>query len=489
MEGQGGREVMKVTFPQAAERVLTEAKEPLHYREITRRALAAELVDTDGRTPEISINAQICTHMNRAGDKSRFVRVVPGVFGLRQWVSEGQVQAVEDEGRIFTPHFPVYSGLRAVMPVWAGLKAAAISSMRHQVWLLRGNPQETEDWSNPDEWIRQRLSGEPQKVALATWEGSGKRMNPRYTTGEWSLARAYRLLTETQSGLLEISSRGRNFLDHPEGEVVREIDLSQGLAKILELVAELGTASRADLLGPWRQQVEAESRVRSDAVVKSLLWARLRNLVDRGLVEKAGHSYAPTPSGLEYLRMVGAPTSTGEPDLAQQVRQLADQQRRTVRDELVETLSEMDPYAFEHLVKRLLDEMGYENVSVTRQSNDKGVDVVGDIEVGITSVREVIQVKRHRANVQRRVLDELRGVLFRFQAVRGTIITTGDFSKGTRDAAFERGAPPITLIDGNRLLDLLVEHGLGVKKRMLELWELDTQILLASDEEEETTEE
>ena len=42
-------------------------------------------------------------------------------------------------------------------------------------------------------------------------------------------------------------------------------------------------------------------------------------------------------------------------------------------------------------------------------------------------------------------------------AVRGTIITTGDVSRGTAQAAFERGAAPITLIDGEKLLDLLIQ--------------------------------
>ncbi len=477
---------MSLTFLQASERVLAEANEPLHYREIARRILAQGLVATAGRTPEATVNAQLATSIARQGATSTFVRVAQGVFGLRSWLREGRVVAVEEEGRIFTPHFPVYAVLRAVLPVWAGMRAGEITSMRAAIWALRGNPQETEDWTDPDVWIRERLSGEAQALALQTWEGSGKRINPRYTTGEWSVARAYRLLEESEDGTLRIGERGRNFIDHPQGEVVREIDLRQGLVRLLELVAEQGTAARADLLGPFGQYVEAESRVRSEAVVSNLLWARLRNLVGRGLVERSGHTYSVTPAGLDYLKELGATSGAEEPDLLQQIRQLADRQRRAVRAELADFLAEVDPYAFEHIVKRLLDEMGYENVAVTKQSNDRGVDVVGEIEVGITSVREVVQVKRHKGNVQRRVLDELRGVLHRWQAVRGTIITSGDFSKGTRDAAFESGAPPITLIDGSRLLDLLVEHGLGVKKRPLELWELDTHALLPVAEDEET---
>ncbi|MBX3000146.1 MAG: restriction endonuclease [Caldilineaceae bacterium] len=95
------------------------------------------------------------------------------------------------------------------------------------------------------------------------------------------------------------------------------------------------------------------------------------------------------------------------------------------------------------------------------------------IELGISSVREVIQVKRHRGNINRTVLDQLRGSLHRFDAVRGTVITTGRFSKGVQQAAFERGAAPITLIDGEKLLDLLMEYQIGVTKKPIEYYEFD----------------
>lgn len=34
-------------------------------------------------------------------------------------------------------------------------------------------------------------------------------------------------------------------------------------------------------------------------------------------------------------------------------------------------------------------------------------------------------------------------------------------------------AAPITLIDGDKLIDLLIEHRIGVRKKEVELWELD----------------
>ena len=137
-----------------------------------------------------------------------------------------------------------------------------------------------------------------------------------------------------------------------------------------------------------------------------------------------------------------------------------------------------DRYHFEHLIGDLMEAMGYEDVIVTKQSGDKGVDVVATVQFGITTVREVVQVKRHsKASIPRQTIDQLRGSLPYHQAIRGTLITLGKISKGATEAALFPGAAPITLIDGERLLDLLIEHGIGIKKRLVELWEVDAAAL------------
>ena len=101
----------------------------------------------------------------------------------------------------------------------------------------------------------------------------------------------------------------------------------------------------------------------------------------------------------------------------------------------------------------------------------------------------MLQVKRHRGTIHRPVLDQLRGSLHRFNAVRGTIISTGRFSKGVEEAAFERGAAPITLIDGEKLLDLLIENGIGVSKRPLEYLEFAPEKLIQFEGEGDDAEE
>jgi restriction system protein len=134
----------------------------------------------------------------------------------------------------------------------------------------------------------------------------------------------------------------------------------------------------------------------------------------------------------------------------------------------------LDPYAFEGLIATLLEAMGYDDVTVTKQSGDKGVDVTAKIQFGITTVREVVQVKRFtKGSITRQVIDQLRGSLIYHQAIRGTLITLGPISKGAEEAAVYPGAAPITLIDGSKLLDLLIEHDIGIRKREVTLWELD----------------
>ena len=69
----------------AVEVILAEAGAPLDYREITRRVLAQGLWQSDGRTPDATINARLAVDIKDLGAGSRFQRTKPGVFALRKW--------------------------------------------------------------------------------------------------------------------------------------------------------------------------------------------------------------------------------------------------------------------------------------------------------------------------------------------------------------------------------------------------------------------
>lgn len=364
---------------------------------------------------------------------------------------------------------PTYREVRGLLRVWPGRSKTDITQLRTTIMGLVGNPGDPVDWRDPDAWIPKRLSGDQRELALAIWTGSGKTANPRYAGGSWSLVRHYELIEEDSHGKLQLTNRGHDFLDHPLGAAESILDTQEGLVELLTIVADSGPAQVRDFKEAWTEYLKgAHSGFRAPTSIRDTLRRRLNNLLDRGLTDRESAKYTVTDDGLSYLERV-----LPEPGLRQKIRKLAKEQEAAVRKSLREHLLQMDPKVFEDLVGRLLEEMNYEKVKVNGQSGDGGVDVVADIQLGVTSVREVVQAKRHKRTIQRKDLDALRGSLYRFDAVQGTIVATSRLAKGAVVAAFAQGAAPITLIDGDRLIDLLIEHGIGVGRRAVEVLAFD----------------
>lgn len=69
-------------FKTSAITILTEANKPLHYKEITRLALESGILETEGATPEASMNAQITVDIKNRGDGSDFIKTAPGTFAI-----------------------------------------------------------------------------------------------------------------------------------------------------------------------------------------------------------------------------------------------------------------------------------------------------------------------------------------------------------------------------------------------------------------------
>lgn len=142
---------------------------------------------------------------------------------------------------------------------------------------------------------------------------------------------------------------------------------------------------------------------------------------------------------------------------------------KRVKTELRQRLIEMkDPYEFEQLIGRLLSEMGFENVEVTKRSKDGGIDVRATFVAGdIIRTDMAIQVKKWRGNVHAPEVQKLRGALDPNE--RGLLITTSGFERGARAEATREKRAPIGLVDGEQLVSLLVEHQIGVSRGNPEL--------------------
>ena len=75
--------------------------------------------------------------------------------------------ANETEQRVRIPWFPMYREVRHLLQVWSGRPKKQITGLQTTLGGLRGTPQKPVDWTDPDTWILERLSGDDQDLAWA----------------------------------------------------------------------------------------------------------------------------------------------------------------------------------------------------------------------------------------------------------------------------------------------------------------------------------
>ena len=76
--------------------VLKTEKKPLHYKDITRLALERGLLETEGATPDASMNSQIIIDIKHKGVKSDFIKTDPSTYALNPDRKEKPEEVIEE---------------------------------------------------------------------------------------------------------------------------------------------------------------------------------------------------------------------------------------------------------------------------------------------------------------------------------------------------------------------------------------------------------
>ncbi len=139
----------------------------------------------------------------------------------------------------------------------------------------------------------------------------------------------------------------------------------------------------------------------------------------------------------------------------------------TWRERLLSALQAITPGAFERLAQRILRESGFVTVEVAGKSGDGGIDGIGVLRVNLLSFRMLFQCKRYSGPVSAGAIRDFRGAMVG-RTDKGIVITTSSFSADAKKEATRDGAPPIDLIDGEQLYDLLKALRLGVRIEQVE---------------------
>lgn len=155
--------------------------------------------------------------------------------------------------------------------------------------------------------------------------------------------------------------------------------------------------------------------------------------------------------------------------------------RKTVFEEILDTILSKNPLEFEKLVVQLLQKMGYggeikDSGLVTKASNDGGIDgIIKEDVLGLGRIH--IQAKRYAKDnsVGRAEIQGFVGALAVAQSNKGVFITTSRYSKGALEYAENlNGATTLVLIDGNKLAEYMYDFGLGMQvEQTIEIKKLD----------------
>lgn len=184
------------------------------------------------------------------------------------------------------------------------------------------------------------------------------------------------------------------------------------------------------------------------------------------------HPFWPQAHGKTAPAGAGQPAESAVLESLDPVEQIEDAVQRIHQDvgeQLLERLRDSHPSFFESAVVKVLLAMGFGGADQRGRAiggtGDGGVDGVIDQDaLGLDRI--YVQAKRYKAgsNIGSETIQAFVGALAGQNASKGVFITTSDFTASARQ--YVQTIPArVILINGERLIELMIEYGVGVQVR------------------------
>lgn len=222
-------------------------------------------------------------------------------------------------------------------------------------------------------------------------------------------------------------------------------------------------------------------------VDKSLYVFHAQNPIDVVRVELRKHSVGidfPTASKKKYFmydetngrfsalnkKVDNYSTTYDNKTYLNQVRNLYNSYLKDFKTNILAQLKKMDAYDFEKFCMQLLKVYGFINMAVTQKSRDGGIDGHGKLKVGLAHMNVAFQCKRwDNTIIGRKEIDAFRGAV-QGEYEQGIFFTTSSFSKDAMKISIKQGAVPVILIDGNMIVDFMIEKQFGIEHEDLPIY-------------------
>jgi restriction system protein len=164
------------------------------------------------------------------------------------------------------------------------------------------------------------------------------------------------------------------------------------------------------------------------------------------------------------------PVENEDSDLLSSVNEQYVLYLKAFKKQILGQLLRLTPIEFESFSKNLLQAYGLHDLTLTPRTNDGGIDGNGKWKFGTAELNVAFQCKRWKKNtIQRPEIQKFRGaVQGRYEL--GIFFTTAQFTTGAKEDSFQRGAVPIILIDGEAIVDIMIEKGFGIEREALPIF-------------------
>ena len=235
---------------------------------------------------------------------------------------------------------------------------------------------------------------------------------------------------------------------------------------LLEVLVELGGQGKPKEVYPLVTKKFPE--IRDEDLAEALpsdgnKWTNRIQWVRQRLIEK-GEMYSPS-------RGIWAITDKGRKRIEKKEPsvptvdffELYEDYEASFRSQLLDKLNELTPRQFELFAPKLLQAYGFVDVKVTNVSSDGGIDGYGKLRLGLAVMNVAFQCKRWQGNVGRPEVDKFRGAI-QGEFEQGVFFVTSDFTPQAREASLKKGAVPIILLNGESIVDLMIQKGIGVER-------------------------
>lgn len=412
--------------------------------------------------------------------------------------------------KFITNRIPRYSNIKILISALNGMEKSSIDDLLDEI--LKFDLERNEKINELKfmeralflkDWITKNITNKNKEVAIKIiMESKGEiRISSMYHFDidfHSNFIAKHNLLSVDDNGVLKITDNGELFI-RDDFKFLFELDKKEGIFEIIKnyikfdadgipYVKGYSPPTRTILKSNWykfyNKEKNKELLFGTKNRIDSSFDTRFENLISRGILSYNSNIPAfiatqLTETGKNYIESLKSIDSIdnifSRQDELQKLKINTAIQRwkHKTEKEILSILEKINPYKFEEIIGKLLVAMKYTHVQVTKKSGDKGIDVIAKLEYGFSTIIDAIQVKRQTSNIQRKIIDELRGSLHYYNSTKGTIITLGGFSKGCEESAQISTTQTISLIDGQKLAELLIKHNIGVKKTSIDLISID----------------